>query len=407
MRFTSQHKHLTCPSREVIMLTINSLAIQNIGRIEALKIELNDGVNLICGPNGIGKTTILECIGQAFSRAHQTVLRKRVGSTQGQFNIIATTESGPLSLENKVENFEPQNTGWTPGAGDWEKSVITLKTNRAFSYLAIDSLAKDPNSKDRHRQLGAQGIQFEDIKNWIVNRYMFSKHEDHLTPEQLKNLELAKRAFSALDSTVQFAKVIPSSFDIMVRTPDGEIYFEYLSSGFKSCLCLIIGLIKEIEYRFTDPFISADRFNGVIVIDELDLHLHPEWQPRLVSLLKIIFPSAQIIGSTHSPHMIQAAEQHEIIALETNAAGAVIKRDLPLGESGFQGWTIEEILTDVMGMPDTRSVKYRSLEDAFELAINSNNRPESERILSDIERFLHPQNVQSKLFRLQLGRLED
>jgi len=148
----------------------------------------------------------------------------------------------------------------------------------------------------------------------------------------------------------------------MVKTSDGEIYFEYLSSGSKSCLCLVLGLIKELEYRFNNPYISAREFAGVVVIDELDLHLHPDWQSKLIQLIKRIFPRAQFIGATHSPHMIQVADPKEIIALEADPSGKILRRDLPSGEFGFQGWTVEEILTDVMGMADTRSTKYRELE---------------------------------------------
>ena len=112
----------------------------------------------------------------------------------------------------------------------------------------------------------------------------------------------------------------------MVKTPDGQIYFEYLSSGFKSCVCLVIGLIKEIEYRFKNPYVAANSFSGVVVIDEIDIHLHPDWQSRLINLLVTIFPKAQFIAATHSPHMVQAARPKEIIALEADEKGKVKTR---------------------------------------------------------------------------------
>ncbi|MCW1886373.1 AAA family ATPase [Luteolibacter flavescens] len=389
------------------MVHIQRLTILDVGRISNLSLELHPGVNLICGPNGIGKTTILECIGQAFSRAYSTILRKRVGSDTGSFEIVATTHEGPLALRNELKFFTPETTRWSEGAGPWEKSVLTLKTNRFFNYIGIDSLQRDPSDENRHRALGATGIEFTDIKNWFVNRLLFSAHENALTTEQIANLELSKAAFSALDPTVTFSRILPASFDILLNTSNGEIYFEYLSSGFKSCLCLILGLIKEIEYRFNSPYIPASDFSGIVVIDELDLHLHPDWQAKLVPLLRTTFPHVQFVAATHSPHMIQEALPHEVIALTANEEGVVSRRELAYGDSGFQGWTIEEILTDIMGMSDTRSEKYHQLEREFEHAIAENNRDAAERIFSNLDSFLHPTNVQRKLFRLQFGRLED
>src|SRR5436190_660463 len=289
------------------MLSINTLVIRDVGRIAVLDLVFEPGINLICGPNGIGKTTILECVGNAFSHIYETVVRKRAGTDSGSYSVTARAGDGTLKLSSKVAHFDPTRFDWTTGADQWERWVITLKNNRAFTYLQLDSLAKDPSDINRHRELAGRGIGFQDIKNWFVNRYMFAAHPGLLSEAQVANLDLAKRSFSELDSGVSFSKVNPSTFDIMVATPDGEIYFEYLSSGFKSCLCLVIGLIKEIEYRFTDPFISAVEFAGVVVIDELVLHLHPEWQPKIIQLIKRVFPKAQFIAATHSPHMIQAA----------------------------------------------------------------------------------------------------
>ena len=63
-------------------LRIRSIEIENVARIEDIKLSFGDGLNLICGPNGIGKTTILDCIAHAFSHTPWDLLRKRVGQTK-------------------------------------------------------------------------------------------------------------------------------------------------------------------------------------------------------------------------------------------------------------------------------------------------------------------------------------
>lgn len=80
---------------------------------------------------------------------------------------------------------------------------------------------------------------------------------------------------------------------------------------------------KEIEFRFKNPSKFIKDFEGIVFIDEIDLHLHPEWQAKIYEILKIILPNAQIFTSTHSPHIIQVANSKEIIPLTLNETGDV------------------------------------------------------------------------------------
>ncbi|WP_170936180.1 AAA family ATPase, partial [Escherichia coli] len=83
-----------------------------------------------------------------------------------------------------------------------------------------------------------------------------------------------------------------------MNTPNGEIWYEYLSSGFKSCMAIIIGIIKEIELRFIKEDIYAADFDGVIIIDEIEMHLHPDWQARITEVMTTMFPQTQFIVTT-------------------------------------------------------------------------------------------------------------
>ena len=85
-----------------------------------------------------------------------------------------------------------------------------------------------------------------------MNRYLFVDKEGSLSEGQIENYRLAEKAFGVLDNTVSFKTVIGATYDIMLTTTKGDIYFEYLSSGYKSCIYIILGIIKEIEYRNTE-----------------------------------------------------------------------------------------------------------------------------------------------------------
>lgn len=189
--------------------------------------------------------------------------------------------------------------------------------------------------------------------------------------------------------------------EIFLDTPTGEIYFEYLSSGFKSTIFILLGLIKEIDYRFENNRIAAEDYEGIILIDEIELHLHPEWQGRICIILKIIFPKAQFFITTHSPHVVQTAAYGEVIALDRNSNGIVSQRPLPASEYGYQGWTVEEIL----GMPDLRTRKYNEIKKIFDDALDRRDKLGAQSAYQELDKMLHPQYPLKPVFKMQLDKV--
>ena len=202
-----------------------------------------------------------------------------------------------------------------------------------------------------------------------------------------------------LNDAFSFSHVGASSLDVYVNTPGGMIVHEYLSSGFKSCLVMLLGIIKELELRFKDK--KVEDIEAIVLIDEIELHLHPEWQGKIARVLIDIFPKIQFIVTTHSPHVIQSAERNQIIALQANGS-FVVQRQLPESPYGFKGWTVDEVLTDVMGMADTRSEFFSKLQQEFNAALDARNKDRATAAYKEIEKSLHPNNIESKLMRLQM-----
>ena len=250
------------------------------------------------------------------------------------------------------------------------------------------------------------GINLTEIKSWFVNRYLYSAHQGALTQAQAQNFKLAKLCFSLLNDQFSFSRVLAASNEIMINTPNGEIYYEYLSSGFKSIISILFGIIKEIEFRFKDPGINASDFDGIILIDEIELHLHPEWQEKVIDVLIKAFPKVQFFISTHSPHVIQNAAPNQIIALRFENQ-MIVQRRLPESKYGFQGWTIEEVLTDVMGMTNLRTDTFNSLITKFEEEIEKEDFAAAESLYQQIDALLHPNNQLRKLLKFQLAAIRE
>jgi tRNA 2-thiocytidine biosynthesis protein TtcA len=127
---------------------------------------------------------------------------------------------------------------------------------------------------------------------------------------------------------------------IALKTADGTILpFQLLSDGYRN----VIKMVLDIATRMCilNPYLKGDALKmtpGIVIIDEIDLSLHPTWQKRIIGILKEQFPRIQFICATHSPFIIQSLDEGELITL-----------DQPL-DSEYSGEGLEDIAEDVMGV---------------------------------------------------------
>lgn len=385
-------------------MKIESLKIENVGGISSLSLDSFDpNLNIICGENGIGKTNILDSIASLFSNYEPISISVKSGFEQGCIKSSVDGKVISRPIKKKYTNLTYKTWECVNDDENANFNLLYLKVNRVFKYRRESSINSDPVVTNRTTE-NAEGLDNNDIKQWFVSRYLHSAHVNNLTDVQQENIKLAISCFSLLDNKVTFCKTTTQN-EIIVKTPTGEIYFELLSSGFRSILFILLGIIKEIEYRFQDNNVLASDFNGIILIDEIELHLHPEWQGKVCSVLTKTFPKAQFIISTHSPHVIQTAEANEVIAL-SGENGHLEKRTLDIAPHGFKGWTVEEILTDVMGMRDVRTEKYREVYTKFSRALDDNDIKAATEAHNELDKLLHPTYPLRALFKMQLDGLK-
>lgn len=390
------------------MIRINNVKINGIGPIKNLELHFDNHFNIICGQNGVGKTTILDCLAQSFGGYHTTI-KKTAGIEKGNWTISISIDGANQTKSIDSTSFHPtERNDHSYGFLQKAIDIIVFKTQRDIPYQPLDTIKKDPIKSDNNfSNETIQGSLSNDIKNWFVNRHLWSAHENHLDMQQAANINLAKESFKILNSNISFSRVNPNSNEILLNTPNGEVYFEYLSSGYKSCLAVLMGLIKEIEFRYNNPTKFIKDFDGVVFIDEIDLHLHPEWQAKIYKALKIILPKAQIFTSTHSPHIIQVANPNEIIPLIFDNANDVRLNPIINQKYGCQGWTVEEILKDVMGMAETRTQTYIDAIANFDDAIDSEDFEDAKKQFEILDTMLHPENSLKKILKIQLTGISE
>lgn len=388
-------------------MKIESLKIENVGGISNLTLDkFHPNLNIICGENGIGKTNILDSIAHCFSYLSNHIVRKKEGSKGGLIHL-RTDDIKNHDYIFDITSFDPRTSLGNPTSEEDKiypdfhcniDNLIYFKTERLFSHKRIEQLNIHDLKRDHLYNL--EGVSIDLAKDWFIKNELLSSQK--YTKDNDKNLiELAKRAFGLLNQSYTFS-ALRQDMEIYINTPTGVIPYEYLSSGFKTCISIVWGIIREIQIRFPD--IDVKDFNGVVLIDEIELHLHPEWQGKICNTLVTLFPEIQFIITTHSPHVIQTVEADQVIAL-SGQDGYLEKRTLNIAPNGFKGWTIEEILMNVMGMKDTRTEWFRNKQQEFNEALDLDNVLKANNIFKELKEKLHPNSTDLALFRFQLDML--
>ncbi|MFJ1122368.1 MULTISPECIES: AAA family ATPase [Bacillus] len=405
------------------MFKIRTMDIQRINGIQDLFIGFNPGLNFICGPNGIGKTTILNCISSAFRKLPSYRIFPHNNARYGEFTIDMEyeehSESSIFYVGDHRENiFDLQRNG-----------IREHRYNNVFKGNCIDF-----NIQSRFFDYKPSGVgsAFDRIKSWFYRNY----YKGDMNLDKFYNLQLAQECFNLLDPNISFGRVSETiitdghplsrfpkyqnilsnnnslkyesnklkTLDMFVNTTQGEVFVECLSSGYKSSLTVLLGIIKEIEMFSTS--ILVNEFTGIIIIDEIDLHLHPQWQAKLVYAIRELVPKAQVICTTHSPHIIQVAKPEEVIVLGGDNDGNIYVKEIPSpSEYGFQGWTIEEILTDVMGLEQSMSPLFLDSLEKFNVALRKNDKEMLMYEYKGLQKMLHPKNPLATLLSVQAGEL--
>lgn len=163
----------------------------------------------------------------------------------------------------------------------------------------------------------------------------------------------------------------------------------WLSDGYQATLSWIADLLGYalLENPGADPL----ELEGIVLLDEIDLHLHPTWQRRIVPILRKVFPRLQFIVNTHSPLVLAGFEREEIILLKLQD-GQVVQDPAPI-EPGVL--TASEILSNFFdvyraGRPDLVQKERRYLELQAKTNLASKERAELRDLKRDLDRYIVP-----------------
>ena len=156
---------------------------------------------------------------------------------------------------------------------------------------------------------------------------------------------------------------------VALQMKDGTVVpFTSLSDGYRNVIKIIVDIATRM--CILNPYQKENVLKntpGIVVIDEIDLSLHPTWQRKIIGILKELFPRIQFICATHSPFIIQSLEEGELITLDQQL------------DSEYSGESIEDIAEDVMGVEMAQySEKKRKMYKAAQNYLKALERAESQ-----------------------------
>ncbi len=204
-----------------------------------------------------------------------------------------------------------------------------------------------------------------------VAEQTYSRSIDKLHPDRSHAQSILPAVRSAID------RLLPGGVHI-IRVDSERVYFQSvggaevaildLSDGYRSFLALAIDILRHLEgsTHDLDRFIETEGgeprivAEGVILVDEVDAHLHPFWQREIGFRLRRTFPKMQFIVTSHSPFVAQAASDNGLFVLRSTKAEGAVNVEQPL--DSVKGWRVDQILTSpLFGLNATRDEETESL----------------------------------------------
>ncbi|BDA73634.1 SMC domain protein [Rivularia sp. IAM M-261] len=247
--------------------------------------------------------------------------------------------------------------------------IVSYPVNRAVLEMPLDMTQENIFSQVNAYDQALTGgrIDFKGFFEWFRNREDLENEQRRNNPDYRDiQLETARNAISSLQPDFTDLHVIRASLQMMVKKQGQELVVNQLSDGEKCLLALVGDLARRLATA--NPYLENPLLgDGVVLIDEIELHLHPKWQREIIPALKRTFPNCQFIVSTHSPQIVSHIKPDNIYIITATPDGVTLQQP----ENSF-GRDSNQILEDLMGVSERPQQIKNSLSDLFKLIDQGN-----------------------------------
>lgn len=367
-------------------MKLKSITLQNFKGIENLNIELDGKTTVIFGINGVGKSTILRAIALLYANIITRLTGKgknrktdldyddiSYGKSKASINASFSFEDETESLYGRsierangknnnisdlkvlVDKFENSYIvkGYDDGNGNWIEEVddknMPVFVNYGVNRIVLDVPLRA--SREQFVKLDAfdkaieSTIDFRNLFKWFRNQEDIENQEKVRANSDYedKSLLAVKHAMLAMLDGFEDIHIERKPLAMKVRKDGKYLKINQLSDGEKCTIALFGDLARRMALA------NPERENplegtGVVLIDELDLHMHTSWQRKVLGVLKETFPNIQFIITTHSPQILgESGDTFNLLYMFKEGKKISLKM-----YKSFLGWDTNVILEEVL-----------------------------------------------------------
>lgn len=369
-------------------MRIDKLSLKNFRGFAEAEFNFHPKFNLLVGENASGKTSVLDALSVAAGSWFLGIggcATRHIKEQEIRRFMIKQGETMTLEEAYPVEVSATGIIDWTkpePKQETWKRSIENAGGNTRFkeavsikkkateiqvlvrnqqpvalpliAYYGAGRLWALPKDMEAGASRKKNGLlsRFDGYKTSIDPRISFPnlfrwlREEKYVALEkqsERKTFQVVKAAMKSCLAGCENLDYDVSHQSLLVTLSSGRILpYHLLSDGQRAMLAMVADIaIKAatLNPHFEDRVLEETR--GVVLIDELDLHLHPRWQRHVVEDLKRTFPQIQFFASTHSPQVIGETPHEEIILLKND--GTWTRPDASIGLH------TNEVLREIMG----------------------------------------------------------
>lgn len=397
-------------------MQLTKLTLINFRAFSHAEFDFQPGMNLLVGINGAGKSSVLDSLRKLLSyslpsftqfddkpiiltdddiQKHETFLDLRLNLHVS--NIPITCELRKTKSRTPKISIKPNKPSILNYLKKSERQafVVYFSTNRSFPNQNKTPLAVTAFNK----ALDSRTLNIQDFTEWLWALQVQSLED--------KNVNALHRLTVLNQAIAQFLEGWSNLQAI--REPKPKLYIDkngvtldiqMLSDGERSVIALVFDLARRLIMANPHLENPLEQGEAVVLIDELDLHLHPSWQRTIVQQLTKTFPNCQFIATTHSPQIIGE--------VSPNSLNFVVRENGHVHVySGTQGYGLDTswILENLMGTP-SRNPEVQKQINKIEDELEEGNLDPARLELEKLRTMIHGEDSEVARLEASINNLE-
>ena len=367
-------------------LEAQSVKIENFRCIRRANIDLDGRITVLIGKNGSGKTSILDAIAsalQSFQNAWEYTNKSRQIPRPERIDPSDTSSNADFSsidliMKSPTNNIFGETV--TRIRCHSEKSIandnfaslvheINGYNSRFHKPLFVyysQSRSFESSRSSRPNALSEDSLDgntraITNLEEWWDQRdaqeartVRDSGHHDFRDP-QLEAIRTLLRRIEGFQEIFYSASLRPQGL-YFKKSNGANVHVSKLSSGERSYIILLADLARRLQLSAPEKDLSS--ITGIVLIDEIELNLHPAWQSEIIQTIQDIFTSCQFIITTHSPQVVSAIESANVrIVRRTNDDEVTF--DIPLSTRGrSSNYLLEGVFDASERLPEVDALIY-------------------------------------------------